>query len=223
MFITADRAMRGLIVLVLLGLLAACTRPLAPGERALAHDIFGPNLDTGKVRVAVGLGLTPIPRPEPPPRPDGKIEPRPGICDRKAPDTGPREPPPAFVLYNRVHVMPEWYMADTMPGWPGRVMIPQALIMAHELVHVWQWQNRSLTGYRPVRAAFEGLSRRDPYFYRPGPEGGFLDYGYEQQAALIEDYMCYLVFDPDAPRRAELRRILSPYFTIGRLDRAAGR
>lgn len=212
-----------LAAFLLLICLAACTRPLAPGERALAADLFGDRLDASKMRVAVGLGLTPLPRPQPPPPVAGPLERRPGICDRIAPDTGPPEPPPAFALYNRIHVMPEWYHADTMHGWPDRVLIPEALIMAHEMVHVWQWQNRALTGYRPGRAAFEGLTNRDPYFYSPRNGGAFLKFGYEQQAALIEDYMCYLLFDPDAPRRQELRSILLPYFTIGRLEDALRR
>lgn len=216
--------MRRGLCLILLCLLAACSRPLAEGERAFAEDLFGDTLDVDRVRVAVGLGLTPVPRPKP--APEGPVDPiklRPGLCDRTAPDTGPPEPPPAFALYDRVHIMPEWYAADMMPRWPERVMVPEALIFSHELVHVWQWQNRRRTGYHPARAAFESLILGDPYFYSPNDGEGFLGYGYEQQGALVEDYMCYLIFDPDNPRRAEIRAILRQVFTPDRVDRAAGR
>ncbi|MDF0602595.1 hypothetical protein P1J78_17795 [Psychromarinibacter sp. C21-152] len=215
--------MRRLTGLFLLILLAACSRPLAEGERAFARDLFGETLDVDRVRVAVGLGLTPAPAPRPLPADPEPVARRPGLCDRVAPDTGPREPPPAFALYDRVHVMPEYYHADMMPRWPEGVLVPEALIFGHELVHVWQWQNRRVTGYHPGRAIFESLILGDPYFYRPNAGEGFLGYGYEQQGALVEDYMCYLIFDPDNPRRAEIRDILRQVFTVENVDAALGR
>ncbi len=215
--------MRWLAVLLLVLGVAGCGgRPLAQGERALASDLFGPNFDADKARVGLSAGL-PAPRNRSEPEVTRDVAPRPGVCDRTAPGDGPSGPPPAFVLYNRMSVQPEFYRADMMPDWPRRVLIPEVLIVAHELVHIWQWQNRALTGYRPTRAAMESLTNRDPYFYTPEPDAGFLAYGYEQQAALVEDYVCYLLFDPNAPRRAKLRRILSPYFTVDRLERALNR
>ncbi len=202
---------------------AACTRPLAEGERAFAQDVFGDGLDVERTRVAQGLGLFPATtRPKPLPQSSGQIEPRAGVCDRTEQGLEPG-PPPAFAVRNRVHVMSDWYRADTMPGWPDAVLLPQALIMAHELMHVWQWQNRNITGYRPRLAALESFSNADPYFYVPEEGEGFLKYGYEQQAALIEDYLCYSLFDPEAPRRAELREILAPFFPVDRLDAALAR
>jgi hypothetical protein len=218
------RMRAGYLVLCLLAvtLLAACSRPLAEGERSFARDLFGDSLDVEKTRVAYGFGLTPPPPPKPLPDPTGKLEPRPGICDRTEPGVE-LGPPPAFTLFDRVHLMPEFYRADTAPDWPNRVLIPEALIMVHELAHVWQWQNRAVTGYRPVLAALESLGNADPYFYVPSPGAGFLEYGFEQQASLIEDYLCYVLFDPKAPRRDALRDLLKPLFPVDRLDRALAR
>jgi len=212
-----------LLILLAAPLMGCTGRPLAPGERALAADLFGPNFDPGPVRIAKAAGLPPS-QPRDPPVLTRELDANPGLCDRKTPNTeGPGGPPPAFVLYNRMNVQPEWYRRDMMAGWPNRILVPEVLIVAHELVHVWQWQNRALTNYRPTRAALESVTNRDPYFYVPEAGAGFLEYGYEQQAALVEDYVCYLLYDPDAPRRAELRRILGPYFTLDRLDRALTR
>lgn len=214
-------------MLVLLLMLAACARPLTPGEKAFAHDILGDSLDVDKVRIARDFGLrapatvadAPPARPEPAPE---KIRTIPGICDRKP--QGPRsEPPPAFALWNRIHLIGRFYRPDTAPGWPDRVALPQALILAHELVHVWQWQNRRRTGYRPARAALESMLAIDPYYYRPEDADGFLSYGFEQQGALVEDYFCYALFDPVNPRRAELRRLLAPHFPVARLDAVLAR
>ena len=143
--------------------------------------------------------------------------PRPGLCDRVAPT--PREgPPPGWALYNTVHFSREFYRDDVLPGWPSQILLPQALIMLHEMVHVWQWQNRAVTGYRPVKAGLESVLNMDPYFYVPEAGAGFLEYGFEQQASLLEDYFCYGLFDPENPRRAELRGILAPYFRMDRID-----
>ncbi len=206
--------------LLALCLLAACGRPLAEGERAFVGDVFGDSLDPGRVRIARGFGgasATVEDKPLPPKT--EKIAPRPGVCDRTAPDP-PVGPPPAWALYNRVHVVAEFYRADTLPGWPNQVLLPQALIMVHELVHVWQWQNRARTGYRPLKAVLESFLNRDPYYYVPDDGAGLLEYGFEQQASLLEDYFCYGLFDPGNPRRARLRGILAPHFDVDRIDEA---
>lgn len=224
---TAIRGMighRAAIGLLAVLVLAGCAvRPLTPNERAFAADVIGPALDTDKVRVAESMGLTPLPASSPRPSEPLLVRsaPRKGFCDRTAPEAV-SGPPPAWALYNRVHLVPEIYHPDLAAGWPEAARLPEALVLAHELVHVWQWQNRRRTGYHPVRAGLEGFLRRDPYFYVPEDRSRFLDYGYEQQAALLEDYLCYALYDPANPRRVELRRILSPYFPLDRLDRRLG-
>ena len=99
---------------------------------------------------------------------------------------------------------------------------PQALVFAHELTHIWQWQNRARTGYTPFRAAAESLRLVDPYFAPPG-EAPFLSFGYEQQAAIVEDFICFTFANPDHPRRAELREILAPVFPVDAFEAALGR
>ena len=89
------------------------------------------------------------------------------------------------------------------------------------MTHVWQWQNRAITGYTPWRAAGESLRLIDPYYAPPG-SADFFTYGYEQQAVILEDYLCFAFANPNHPRRAELRKILAPVFP-GRRDRRADR
>ncbi len=201
--------------------LSACSRPLTNGERAFAADVIGDSLDVDKVRIAAGFGLKPPPAtPNSPAR--GKRTTIAGVCDRVP--QGPRtEPPPAFALWNRIHIAQKYYRDDSASGWPRRVLVPQSLIMAHELVHVWQWQNRARTGYSPVRAVLESVLNLDPYYYAPGEGDTFLGFGYEQQGALVEDYFCYALLDPENPRRTELRALLAPHFPLGRLDAALAR
>ncbi len=213
--------MRHVLLCLCLLVGSACTRPLTEGESQFAQDIFGDSLDRTQVRVAKGIGLVPAPEPKTRPTVTEPRSLRPGICDRDQPGLEPG-PPPAFAIYNNVHLMPPFYRGDTAPGWPGSVLIPQALIMAHELVHVWQWQNRAVTGYRPVRAALESVFSSDPYFYVPD-DGDYLHYGFEQQGSLVEDYICFVIFDPDAPKRSDLRAILSPVFPVDRIDATLGR
>ena len=219
------RAGRLVTLVALCCALAACTRPLTQNERRFAADVVGPTLDADKARIARGFA----PLPEAPAVPDtsdlypvnveNRIE---GLCDRAAPE--PRSgPPPGWTLWNGVHMSREFYRADLAAEWPRAARFPQALVLAHELVHVWQWQHRRVTGYRPARAALENMLNMDPYFYTPNGDATFLKFGFEQQAALMEDYVCYALYDPAAPRRAELRPLLAPYFPIGRLDAALAR
>lgn len=218
----ATSAMRYLLALTVLFVLSACAgRPLAEGERALAQDIFYEDLDLDRVRVKSGFRGAPASEDAPLPEVQ-QIAPRPGVCDRVAP-SAPQGPPPGWALYNTIHFSKEWYREDVAPGWPGTVLLPQTLIMAHELVHVWQWQNRDRTGYRPAKAGLESVFNLDPYFYVPDESAGLLEYGFEQQAALLEDYMCYGLFDAANPRRAKLRVILAPYFNMDAFDTALAR
>lgn len=203
--------------LILLILLAACGRPLAPGEEEFARDLFGDGLDLTQVRVKSGFRGAPkqgVPETTGAPRP---LQHRPGVCDRVAPNPV-KGPPPAWALYNTVHFSKEFYRADLAPGWPDRLLLPQTLILGHELVHVWQWQQRKRTGYRPIKAGLESVFNADPYFYVPSEGEGFLAYGYEQQAALLEDYLCYALLDPKNERRGKIRQILTPYFQMDRVD-----
>ncbi|KMW59075.1 hypothetical protein AIOL_004056 [Candidatus Rhodobacter oscarellae] len=212
-----------LIFLAALCLTACAGRPLAEGERALAEDLFGPSLDVQKVRVKSGFRGAPKTDTAPPlPENPEPIKIRPGICDRTAP-TPPEGPPPGWALYNNVHFSKDYYRNDTAPGWPNQILLPQTFIMAHELVHVWQWQNRKRTGYRPAKAALEAILNQDPYFYVPEEGAGLLEYGFEQQASLLEDYLCYAIFDPKNARRGQIRAILAPHFQMDRLDEALAR
>lgn len=54
-------------------------------------------------------------------------------------------------------------------------------LLAHELVHVWQYEN-GLTLWRYI------LRERGQYHYRIDGRA-YTDYGYEQQAAMMEDWM----------------------------------
>ncbi len=202
--------------------LSACARPLTQNERRFAADTLGPSLNVDAVRIARGFSPMPPARQMPdtsdlfPVIPENQVS---GLCDRTAPE--PRTgPPPGWALWNRLHMSREFYRADLALDWPKSARFPQALVLAHELVHVWQWQQRRVTGYRPARAAFESFVNMDPYFYVPDADASFLKFGFEQQAALLEDYVCYALYDPAAPRRAELRPLLAPYFPVGRLDAA---
>lgn len=204
----------GLVTCALV-LLSACTRPLTDAETAFAQDLFGDEVDTTKVRVAQGLGITPLFRTVP--RDVRLVEGTDQACVRVAQPRG-AQPPQAFALGNRVHFETGLYSSDMMMQWPNRLRLPQGLVFAHEMVHVWQWQNRAFTGYSPGRAVAESIELADPYFSEGA--GRFFGFGYEQQAAIVEDYLCFAFANPTHPRRQELRMILEPVFDMDRIDAA---
>ena len=219
---------------VLVGLfvvLAACSRPLTPGETRFAQDLFGDSLDPAPVRVRAGAGLAPLPRARPAPVPAAAPAAAPaasqadipaGFCAR-TPQPRKIRWPAAFALGNSVFLKREYYVADAFPGWPEQFLLPQGFLMAHELVHVWQWQNRATTRYSPLRPLAEAARRADPYYWDGTGPRPFQAYGFEQQAALVEDYLCYRLFEPTSPRLDELRAILAPALPIDRFEAALTR
>lgn len=210
--------MRAAILLLVLTLAAGCTRSLTPAEEAFANDLFGPTIDTSRVEVTQGLGLFPLYRTVP--REVTLVEGTNKACLRTPQPRG-AQPPQAFAYRNRLHFETGLYSSDMVIDWPGKLRFPQALVLAHELTHVWQWQNRARTGYSPKRAAAESWRLADPYF--SDEEGVFFDFGFEQQAAIVEDYVCFAFANPNHPRRYELREILAPVLPIDRFDAVLGR
>jgi hypothetical protein len=210
--------MRWALGLCLLGL-AACGRPMTPTEVQFARDVFGPGLDTSIVVVARGAGLTPPGKTR-----LTKVTRERGTeraCVRVARKKGKHAPAPAFAFRNKVHFDTGLYSSDMVLEWPDALRVPNAIIFAHELTHVWQWQNRDRTGYTPFRALAESIRLVDPYIAASG-QAEFFSYGYEQQAAMVEDYLCFAFANPNHPRRAELRAILAPVFPIAELDKKIG-
>ena len=209
-----------LIVLFCLTL-AACGRPLTPNEAQFAEDLFGDEIDVDAVRIAHFPGYVPSPRP----MPDEPIfivgtE---RACVRERVAAGERQPPSAFALWNMMQFDRELYAADMALQYPERARFPTTFILAHELTHVWQWQNRERTGYAPWRAVMEAVLRTDPYFSTADDAPVFLSFGYEQQAAMITDFVCFTTSNPDHPRRQELRDLILPVLPVDRFEKALGR
>jgi hypothetical protein len=68
------------------------------------------------------------------------------------------------------------------PGAPAEATTPaQKALLAHELVHVWQYRALGRSGLELL------LSRAYRYDLREGRS--FLSYGFEQQAAIVEDFV----------------------------------
>ena len=197
--------------------LAACSRPLTEDERVFAETLFGPTLDTSDVTISQGLGIAPLYQTVP-----SSVRVLRGTDEAclRTPQPRSTQPPQAFALYNRMYFDSALYSSDMARPWPEALRFPQAIILAHELTHVWQWQNRDLTGYTPWRAAAESWRLADPYYSGNVDAPLFLSLGYEQQAAIIEDYICFTVANPTHPRRLELRALIEPFFTVDAFEAA---
>ncbi|CAN0596181.1 unnamed protein product [Ectocarpus sp. 12 AP-2014] len=202
-------------------LLAACSRPLTPTEEKFASDLFGDSLDTSDIRIAQGLGVTPLYKTVPKAQAT-VVQGTDKACIRTPSPTRSANPPQAFAFKNRLHFGTGLYSTDMTLAWPRYLRFPQAIILAHELTHAWQWQHRARTGYTPWRAAKESVLKVDPYFSNAEDAPTFLMFGYEQQAAIVEDYVCFAVANPTHPRRYELREILDPVLPMDRFDAAIG-
>lgn len=96
---------------------------------------------------------------------------------------------PALVLKNRVYYSRDEYRKDFAEGFPYYPRVSELGLFAHELAHVWQYQNRARTGYSLLAVASEHLIYREPYDYVVEPGKKFLDYRFEQQAKMIEDWV----------------------------------
>ncbi|WP_368187297.1 hypothetical protein [Aestuariibius sp. HNIBRBA575] len=178
---------------------------LTPTEIQLAEELFGPSLDVEQVRFHDNAPIGLITRTYP-------VRPR-TTCQEliQPPATGPtlQGRTAGVTLWNHVHAREAWFLDDYAADYPDQFNIVAAMFFAHELTHVWQWQNRQHTGFTPSRAAWEHTQLADPYLFDPDTEVSFLDYGYEQQGALVEEFVCCATLDPQGARTGRLRALLA--------------
>ena len=196
--------------LILLIAVSACGRDLSPLEDAYLRDLHGPTLDTSRMRLSSSGPQ--IPQRDAPPR---LVVPRQALNCDVPPDTRAVRPPTAVALFNTIWVSPVLHYDDLMVDWPQRLPLARAILLAHEATHIWQWQNRAVTGYSPLAAAVENFKSRDPYSYTLEPGKAFLDYGFEQQARIVGDFVCHSTADPNSAKTRALSAILDPVFDTG--------
>jgi hypothetical protein len=202
-------------LLVILFLVAACGRPLTETEKDFASRIHGDALNLDRVRLVEGAPVGSV---------TFQRKPRPRVTCRERILPPVKEEivtskPAAVALFNRVLFTRDWYLEDYAPDYPDRLDLVQAMLFAHELTHVWQWQNRRKTGYHPLRAAAEHGGANDPYLFDLEKTPYFLDYGFEQQGAIVEEYVCCRALAPDAARTERLHKMLSAAFPVSDLPK----
>lgn len=202
-----------LVFFALLIALSACGRPLTQAERAFMADLQGESFDATRARLHDGalVGSVTFQR---------KARPRLACRERIFPPA--REEvittrPAAVALFNHVFFTRPFYTENYMQGYPDELNLYAAMLFAHEATHIWQWQNRAETGYHPLKAAAEHSASDDPYLFDPDTQARLLDHPYEQQAVVVEEYVCCAALDPDAPRTARLEELLRDAFPMGRL------
>lgn len=181
----------------------------------MVSDLFGETLEPAKVRIVENAPLRSFTINLPP-------RPRTTCQERIVPArTGTvRVTPAGLVAFNGLFLSESWSIPDFLPRYPEAVSLYEAMLFAHEMTHVWQWQNRARTGYHPLKAAAEHLRSDDPYLFDPVTTQPFLNYGYEQQASLVEEYVCCAFLDPEGARTERLRALISEEIPLGALPEA---
>ena len=198
---------------LILVLLCSCGRPLTETEEAFIQGLQGEQLDTSRVRLVKGAPVAAVTFRR-------KARPRVACRERIMPPIKEEivtSKPAAVTLFNRVYFVKNWYLDDYLRDYPERLYLVESMLLAHEMTHVWQWQNRARTGYSPMRAAAEHGSVDDPYLFDLDEAPDFLSYGFEQQGAIVEEYVCCRALAPDAARSKRLHTMLSGAFPVSDL------
>lgn len=190
--------------------LSACGRGLTPAEETLMGGLMGDSLETRDIRLleAGFIGMT-----------TRRYPARPQVACRERiapPPSGPtiQTRTAGAVAWTHVLTNPDWTIPDYAGGYPERINLVGAMFFAHEMVHVWQWQNRQITGYSPFRGLAEHRPGVDPYLFDPTQDIEFLAMGYEQQAALVEEFICCRTLAPGAARTQRLHRVLAQVMPV---------
>ncbi|MEL7131255.1 MAG: hypothetical protein AAGK77_02470 [Pseudomonadota bacterium] len=202
--------------LLILTLVAGCGRPLTEAERAFADTIHGAQLDQDRVRLVDGAPTRAVTFKR-------KARPRTTCRERIVPPATSEyitAKPAAVALWQTVLFDRDWYLDDYVPEYPGEINLVAAMLLAHELTHVWQWQNRDVTGYSPLKAAREHTFSDDPYLFDVSEERAFLEFGFEQQGSIVEEFVCCRALDPQGARTQRLHALISQSMPVAPLPQS---
>lgn len=199
---------------IILTLLAACGRPLTESEASFVTRLSGGQVDTSRVRLVDGVPVGNV---------TFRRAARPRVTCRERILPPQKEEivtvkPGAVALFNRVFMRKDLFLNDYLDGYPDETNLLAVMFLAHEMTHVWQWQNRTVTGYHPLKAASEHGQSKDPYLFEIQDQSRLLDFGYEQQASIVEEYLCCRALARDAPRTQRLHVMLSQSFPVASLQ-----
>lgn len=198
---------------LILTILAGCGRPLTENEVAFTRTLHGDTLNVDRVRLVNGAPTRAVTFRR-------KARPRTTCRERLLPpptDAIVTAKPAAVALWTRVLFDRDWFLEDYVPDYPTELNLVAAMLLAHELTHVWQWQNRDVTGYSPLKAATEHQASDDPYLFDIGADRTFSEFGYEQQGSIVEEFVCCRALDPQAPRTKRLHTLISQAMPVAPL------
>ncbi|WP_223428865.1 hypothetical protein [Tateyamaria pelophila] len=201
---------------LILTVLVGCGRPLTENEIAFAQTVHGDMLDVDQVRLVNGSPTRAVTFRR-------KARPRTTCRERLLPpptDAIVTAKPAAVSLYTRVFFDRDWFLDDYVADYPNEVNLVAAMLLAHELTHVWQWQNRDITGYSPFKAATEHQFSDDPYLFDLSADRQFSDFGFEQQGSIVEEFVCCRALDPQAPRTKRLHTLISQAMPLAPLPQS---
>lgn len=197
-------------IFIVLLFLAGCGRGLTPTEELLIGEITGDALNTAPVRLieAPFIGVT-----------SRTFAARPQTTCRERINPPPSGPTvqgrtAGAVAWTHVLTSTDWTIPDYAPDYPAVINLSAAMFFAHEMIHIWQWQNRAVTGYSPFRGLAEHKPGVDPYLFDPDEDVVFLNMGYEQQASLVEEFICCRTLAPNAARTQRLFDALSQVMPV---------
>ena len=203
------------LFLIMVVLLCGCGRKLTENEMAFIGTLQGGGMNLDRVRIVEGAPVGSI---------TFRRQPRPRVTCRELILPPVREEivtakPAAVALFTKVYFVRDWYVPDYMQSYPEAINLGAAMLLAHEITHVWQWQNRKRTGYSPLRAAAEHGNSSDPYLFDLNGAPDFLSYGFEQQGSIVEEYVCCRSLAPDAARTKRLHNMLKEAFPVADLPK----
>ena len=203
-------------ILLVLTLLTACGRPLTPNEIAFAATIHGDELDTNSVRLHGGAPTRAVTFRR-------KARPRTTCRELILPPATTEivtAKPAAVALWNTILFDKDWFLDDYLIDYPDEIGLIAAMLLSHELTHVWQWQNRRKTGYGPLRAAAEHSPGVDPYLFNIASDVQFTDFAFEQQGSIVEEFVCCRALAPQAPRTKRLHSLIAGAMPIAPLPQS---
>jgi len=207
------------VPMIVLSALAACGRQMTDGEIAYSREIISEGLEFGHVRFS-GQKAQGIRRAERQlaqeliETPDGEAN-----ADRLVSGLPSLFGADAIAIGNTVYFDRAVYSSDFSTS----TFDSDRWLMAHEVTHVWQWQNRDVTGYTFAKVVSEHLEFGDGvYDYHLVDGKRFTEYRFEQQGAIVQCYAMLRQLRPNDPLTIRHERTIRSEFPLNALLELVG-
>jgi len=218
-----------ILVVLTFAIFATSCRNLTSDEKTALHAALGPEVELSNVLIIPPASKSDRATVQERLQRQMKLERAMGITDNRytdrqirsfASNLTSRKAYAVAVGTKIFYLNPSFYKDNMAANWPKERNLNDLSNLLHEYFHIWQYTNRKRTGYSLSGIVAEHIKYgADVYRYNLKTHDNLLDFRFEQQAKIAEDYFLACFDVVVRPGCSRLRKMMNTVFDIPVLEK----